>query len=106
MAIFSLISSPNLKEPCFLSLMNIRGTFLEDTKLGRCLISHLGLQSEATRMTFKAISFESEEIKGGGNNSKSFGGTRNNIESLNFENGNLELKLLASCFLLSKSLKV
>jgi hypothetical protein len=49
-AVFSLTSSPNLKDPPRLSLTKISGTFLDEAKLGRCLVSHFGLQSEAINM--------------------------------------------------------
>lgn len=47
-AVLSLTSSPNLKEASFLSLTKINGTFLDKAKLGRCFVSHRGLQSEAS----------------------------------------------------------
>ena len=50
MAVFNLTSSPNLKEPPFLSLTKMSGTFLEDARLGRCFVNHFGLLSEATSM--------------------------------------------------------
>jgi hypothetical protein len=49
----SLTSSPNLKEPPFLSLTKISGTLLDEAKLGRCFVSHRGLQSEANSITYK-----------------------------------------------------
>ena len=48
MAVFNLTSSPNLKEPSLLSLAKIKGTPLDEARFGRCLVSHRGLQSEAT----------------------------------------------------------
>ncbi|KAF5937241.1 hypothetical protein HYC85_024747 [Camellia sinensis] len=47
-AVFNLTNSPNLTEPPFLSFTKIRGTFLDEAMLGRCLVSHRGLQSEAS----------------------------------------------------------
>lgn len=46
--VLSLTSSPNLKEAPLLSLTKINGTFLDMAKLGRCFVSHHGLQSEAS----------------------------------------------------------
>lgn len=51
-AVFSLTSSPNLVEPPFLSITTIRGTFLEEAMLDRCLVSDCGMQSEATSMAY------------------------------------------------------
>lgn len=54
-AVLSLTSSPNLREAPFLSLTKINGTLLEEAKLGRCFVSHRGLQSEATRTTYMFV---------------------------------------------------
>lgn len=51
-AVFSLISSPSLTEPSFLSLMEMSGTFLEAAKAGRCLVNDRGLQSDARRIDY------------------------------------------------------
>ena len=51
-AVFNLASSPNLTEPPFLSFTKIKGTFLEEAMLGRCFVSHRGLQSEASSMAY------------------------------------------------------
>lgn len=48
MAVFNFTSLPNLKEPSLLSLTKIMGTLLDEAKLGKCFVSHRGLQSEAT----------------------------------------------------------
>lgn len=47
MAVFSFTTSPNLREPDFMSLTKISGTLLEEAKPGRCFVNHFGLQSEA-----------------------------------------------------------
>lgn len=52
-AVLSLTSSPNLKEPPFISLTKISGTLLDEAKLGRCFVSHRGLQSEANSTAYK-----------------------------------------------------
>lgn len=49
-AVFKLTSSPSLKDPLFLSLTKISGTFLDEARLGRCLVNHRGLQSDANRI--------------------------------------------------------
>lgn len=51
-AVFSLISSPNLKEPFLLSFTKMSGTFLEAANAGRCFVSHLGLQSDANNIAY------------------------------------------------------
>lgn len=55
MAVLSLTSWPNLKEACLLSLRKIKGTFLEEAKLGRCFVSHLGLLSEAISTAYNIV---------------------------------------------------
>ena len=51
MVVVTLTTSPSLREPSLLSLTYISGTFREAAKLGKCLVSHLELQSEATNTT-------------------------------------------------------
>ena len=52
-AVLSLTSSPNLKEPPFISLTKKSGTLLDEAKLRRCFVSHRGLQSEANSTAYK-----------------------------------------------------
>lgn len=55
MAVLSWTSWPNLKEAPLLSLRQIKGTFLDRAKLGRCFDSHRGLQSEAIRTAWSPM---------------------------------------------------
>lgn len=49
-AVFTFISSPNLKEPSFLSLTVMSGTFLEAANAVRCFVKDRGLQSDANNI--------------------------------------------------------
>lgn len=51
-AVFSFISSPNLKEPSFLSFTEMSGTFLEAANAGRCFVNHRGWQSDANNIAY------------------------------------------------------
>ena len=52
-AVFSFTSSPNLKDPLLSSLTMINGTFLDEANVGRCFVSHFGLQSAANKIAYK-----------------------------------------------------
>lgn len=49
-AVFTFISSPNLKEPSFLSLTVMSDTFLEAANAVRCFVKDRGLQSDANNI--------------------------------------------------------
>lgn len=51
-AVFTFISSPNLREPSFLSFTVITGTFLEAANAGRCFVKDRGLQSDANNIAY------------------------------------------------------